>query len=442
MNKILFAISAAVSLSAFGAPFVDPQSVVLSQSGGKTSITYTLTGDPAIITLDIQTNTTGTADGPWVSIGESNIRYLSGAVNRLVREVGVPQRIEWKAGRSWPKMVIPGPNTRAVVTAWATNMPPDYMVVDLTQPKTVNYYASSNAIPGGMQSEVYKTSKLVMRKISAAGVRWRMGSPSSQVQPSTQVQKETPHFVTLTSDYYMGVYEVTQKQYQNIYENAGVDYSGPLKGSKPSSFKNMADSDRRPVESINLVILRGDKAGYNWPEQADRFAVDPDRVLGKFRAYVGGGILFDLPSEAEWEFACRAGVLAKYYDGRDDGSATNLAWSNASEYEGGTAETRPVGLLEPNGFGLYDMLGNVSEMCQDWYDSKSSVPPDEVIDPMGLLEAEIISDDRDRLTRGGWYSSDPVSWCRCGARYRVAPDVNWGVNSNGFRLYAPAVVGD
>ena len=100
--------------------------------------------------------------------------------------------------------------TRAVLTLWETNAPPDYLVIGLEKQNDVRFYASTNFIPYGIGSDHYRTKAIVMRKIPAEGVRWMMGS--SDYETGRVDEREILHRVVLSEDYYMGIYELTQGQ--------------------------------------------------------------------------------------------------------------------------------------------------------------------------------------------------------------------------------------
>ena len=267
MKNLIFAFSMAFAATAFAlGPRIDPSSVKMSQPIGSTTVTieYTLQEAPGIVTLDVQTNATANAaadDSGWVSIGGENVQLVDGDVNKYVAELG-KHVLTWHAFESWPGHKVPKDRARAVVTAWATNAPPDYLVVDLTQDNHVRYYASTNFLPyGGLTNVYYKRDAIVMRKIPAAGQTWLCGS--EEITGGKTAKNTTRRYIQLARDFYIGVFEMTQNQYYRA------------SGSNPSYFKNLEDSDIRPAEYMYYYNLLGSsKSGnrgrasnemINWP---------------------------------------------------------------------------------------------------------------------------------------------------------------------------------
>ena len=349
---------------------------MLQSTGSKTvSIEYVLQGAPGIVTVDIETNATANAaadDPGWVSIGGENVQFVDGDVNKYVGELG-KHVLVWHAFDSWPGHKVPKDCARAVVTAWATNAPPDYLVVDLTQDNHVRYYTSTNFLPyGGLTNVYYKRDAIVMRRIPAQAVEWKMGSAVTEYKHQ---DNEPQHDVILTNDYYMGIYMLTQGQVRKFASYVGgANPKHVIDGQNAWHYGSMAcegyedPTNCCPCCSPNWVFMRGATADYDWP--TDRHKVNANRWLGKARAKTG--VDFDLPTEAQWEYACRAGTTTVVYSGDfNESNAGNylnpIAWHQSNT--GGSAGYmwHPVGLKIPNAFGLYDTIGNGSELCLDWY---------------------------------------------------------------------------
>ena len=366
----LLALMAAVMDAAPVVPQLTLTSVSQSATTRRVTVDYSLAG-PAIVTLDVLTN--------GVSIGAVNITHTYGDVNRLVG--GGAHRLHWQADKSWPGFVFSDDTVSIEVTAWATNSPPDYMVVDLAGNKGERtWYTSAEQLPdGGLKNDKYKTDYLVMRRIPAAGKTFRMGSPATE--PGRR-PNEILHYVTLTNDFYMSVFELTQGQFVNVV------------GTLDPCNTRYGYEATRPLDWIVYCRFRG--AGKCWP--TDGHDIDAASKLNAFRTALNIPSL-DLPTEAEWEFACRAGTDASRYNGTEfPVSVFDIAWV-------GEGRTKPhaVGLLKPNSYGLYDMYGNVDEYCLDYYaeDSAYATVGSSVVAPKGPAHGT------DRVIRGtgSWWSS-------------------------------------
>ena len=359
------------SLMVAGTVFADPvvNSVNMEQADDRTvSIAYTLSEAPAVVTLDIETNVTGDV---WASIGGENIQFVTGDVNKKVSGKET-YTITWRPDFSWQGNLA---NVRAVVTAWPLDNTPDYMVVDLTAAAgdNVRYYTSTNFLPGGLlANRAYRTTSIVMRKILAKGVEWWMGSNDGDGGRTTGA-KEVRHQVSLTNNYYIGVFELTQAQWY---------LAGPGNNRTPAKFSLESTKAMRPVENVSYNEIRmaanssttANADAKEWP--AAPFA---GSYLDLLRTKTG--IDFDLPSEAQWEFAGRAGAQAGCETWKNgslcDGSPltdANLKTlgrysENLTDNIDGTggAKTAFVGSYRPNAWGLYDFYGNVIEWCLDWY---------------------------------------------------------------------------
>lgn len=309
-----------------------------------------------------------------------------GAAGELL-QAGGPYHIVWDSAADWPG----GHSSEFTVaaTAEAKENWPRYLVVDLN----TGAITTSSAGPD-LSDDTCRTTELWLRRIQKG--TFTMGSPDTEVG---RFSSETQHQVTLTEDFYIGVFPITQKQFFLVY------------GSNPSNYQG----DTRPVEKINYGILRGESKGAGWPSSNE---VDEDSFLGKLRAKTGRG--FDLPTEAQWEYACRAGTTTALNTGK------NLTWpsqdsamdeagrylSNQKDGRGGYSEHTKVGSYLPNAWGLYDMHGNVRECCLDWY--QKDLGNSAVTDPKGPATGT------ERSDRGGSFFFY-AQHCRSATRNKLSP---------------------
>ena len=339
------------------------------------NITYTLTESPAIVTLDIQTNVTGDV---WASIGTGNIVPGLAANSEAYRKVNGTgsHTIQWRPYRSWPGDNLPAGKVRAVVTAWSLDNPPDYMVVDIStaaQPNTWRYYPDADSVPGGvLGNEAYRKTSLLMRKILAKDVTWTMGSIGEEGRNTN----ETSRVVALADDYYMAVFETTQEQWRQVMGAWNAD-----SGSGSYSHTNALYRAMRPAQNISYNEVRTSGI-YNSYNVAYEYPNPPhaESFLGKLKTRTG--IDFDLPSEAQWEFACRAGNGEGYWgDGSIYMGSTmpgrhldNGGSGGSDGSVGPETGTAICGSYAPTRWGIYDMHGNVAELCIDWF--QATVPAD------------------------------------------------------------------
>ena len=425
-KSILLACSACFTLALSAAPVVRESSVTFTQKRNSSSVAigYVLDGDPAVVTVDIQTN--------GVSIGAENFKSLTGDVGHVVQPGA--RSVKWEARNDWPDRKIADGSVTAVVTAWATNNPPPYMVLSIDSMTPPVWYASTNAIPGWGENSnrLFKTDKIVMRKIPAANVRWRMGSPPDEAGRTSE--RETPHWVTLTSDYYMGIYPCTRIQYYKLTGNSGT-----------TTFVDYEDYNYRPVGKVPYYVVRGSRGnGFNWPATGTNVA--SGSVIGQIRRKALLDTI-DLPTEAQWEFACRAGEGAALYTGKEllrstptDGIAPaldDIAWYGGPApncRRDGILQTFEVGLKQPNAYGLYDMIGNVYEWCLDWFSEGTAYSDGSpVVDPKGVTTPSAYN----RVCRGGCYEYAPTE-CRAACRARGSDENSW-YDRYGFRFCCPAI---
>lgn len=256
-----------------------------------------------------------------------------------------------------------------------------YMIVDLSGGSSAASFPVSytNCPPSGGWTEEYMTTKLVLRRVNAGS--FIMGSNLSS--DSGHRANEVQHKVYLSHPYYLGVYEITASQYALIYGGSGSDTQPVQKDWYTLRGKDINDSYTKSSDNYtsgggqyNKYVSKGEKSDYAWPFSQN---VDPSSFFGKLRAKTG--LLFDLPTEAQWENACRGGTITPIYIG-DEVTEENkdLIRGNAKPDPTGDHLVY-VGQYMPNSLGLYDMLGNVSEWCLDIY--TDNLGTGDVTDPTG-----------------------------------------------------------
>lgn len=405
MKKIMSTITG-VGLAAFA--FAEAPSVTyieVNQDASRlVTVNYTLAGEAAVTTMSVETNA---GDNVWVPIGDANISHVAGDVNRKV--AAGDHTFTWTPNLSWPNHRIADGNIRIGVKVWALDNPPDYMAVSLVAPDTALYYPSAEAVPGGVQDEKYKTEYLLMRRIPAANVVWRMGAPSTEKRDANiTAASETPHPVSLDKDYYIGVYPVTKQQYRYIM------------GQDPSTYPT-GDERFVPITYVSYAGLRG--TTYDWPGGLHQ--VTDSSVIGKLQAVTGFPTM-DLPTDAQWEFACRAGTGSALYDGHElENADASTYLNNLAVYLRHGNKLTKVGTCQPNGWGLYDLYGDVWELCLDYYQENLT----------GVDGNKGPTSGSSRVRRGGSYSNT-AGYCRSATRLSISAD-NSG-DAMGFRAACEA----
>ena len=221
-----------------------------------------------------------------------------------------------------------------------------------------------------------------------------MGSPEDELG---RLNRETQHEVTLTKGYWLGKYEITQAQYEAVME------------TNPSYCKGTD----LPVEWIN------------WNEAMEfcKKLTEQEKTAGRLPE----GYEYTLPTEAQWEYACRAGTTTALNNGKnlsginESPEVDEVGWYKYNSDE----KTHPVGQKKPNAWGLYDMHGNVFELCFDLYGYGDYYPITPVKDPIGALVSS------NHVARGG---SCTVNARHCRSAHRAVPDSNTRFTNLGFRV--------
>lgn len=305
----------------------------------------------------------------------------------------------------------------------AASSSPEYLVIDLSGGTTAPSWPATAVDSLNPTADEYKTTKLVLRRIRPG--TFLQSSPADE--PYRDPRFENQGEVTLTNDYWIGVYELTQRQYELMTGVPGTPNQGGA----------------YPRHSIKFSDVRGIEVGKLWPKSSD---VDEDSLVGRMRSKVSlpagipDGWKFDLPTEAQWEYACRAGTDTPWNNGKSINVYTNdagfacddgldaVGWYAANS--GGNLHK--VGLRMPNRFGLYDMHGSLWEMTLGVVHSTNW--PIHGVEPLGAgYPAEYFPDEGDsyRVARGGCYTNKAetyytdglpetaVAMCRASARSRI-----------------------
>jgi formylglycine-generating enzyme required for sulfatase activity len=269
------------------------------------------------------------------------------------------------------------------------------IIIPSSNPQTFNFEvvttdATGNIINRRNASAKYFTEDLgngvLLEMVEIPGGTFIMGSPASE---AGRHSSESPQHQVTVSSFYMGKYELTQAQYQAII------------GTDPSNFKG----HNRPVERVS------------W-NNAVEFCKKLSQKTGK---------KYRLPSEAEWEYACRAGTTTPFYFGESitpdlvnyDGNYTYASAPKGQHRQ----QTTDVGTFPPNAFGLYDMHGNVWEWCEDdWQENYINAP---------INGSALISQSDIKLLRGGSWGFSPAN---CRSAYRDYNGLGYDDLSIGFRV--------
>ena len=361
-----FAILGALTSTAAD-PTVEISSVLWNPELRRATVVYDLKNASAVVTADVRTN--------GVSVGGVRQWKVWGDVNRLM-SVGNDKTLTWQVDGD---MSIDQPSQLDVaLQVWPATNPPPYLAVDVAVPNFRRYYASVEFVPQGPTNDIYRYDMILLRKIPAAGLVWVMGSPTTETgrEPDGREQQRR---VKLSSDYYIGVHEITQ--YQIAMLGGGSDTAHEPLDRRPPM----------PSNRINMKKARG--MSFLWP--ADGHSVESSSVIGKLRS-VSGISSFDLPTSAQWEYAARAGSSSRFYWGDDDSVSEQYEWSSSNTQDG---RMRMGGLLKPSPWGLYDILGNNPELTLDWYENPaaSDVP---LVDPAGPAN-EVSGFESCKVVRGG-----------------------------------------
>ncbi len=332
-----------ITVTSGGSGYTSEPSVTITGGGGSGATAKAILSGDKVSLVVVLTSGSGYVMAPTVVV-ESPPKPL-GVVLELV-----------------PKLTVVGPPESVATVQWATELSGPWMtwsnvivgtegtvLVDLSPGAVQRFY---QAIPKGPDGFVWiKPGTFIM------------GSPLSE---GDRRSDEVQHTVILTQGFWLSDHEVTQSEYRS------------LMGINPSRFTGGTGDLNRPVEQVSWVdaVLYCEKL------------TERERAAGRITAQQS----YRLPTEAEWEYAARAGTT-----GSRHGDLDKIAW-----HGGNSGGTQPVKRKTPNSWGLYDMIGNVSEWCSDWY---GTYPTGSVTDPSGPSSGSF------RAHRGGNYDYDfVVTW--------------------------------
>ena len=291
-----------------------------------------------------------------------------------------------------------------------------YCVIDISAGTNATAYSVSylDSVPEGGWSDEYKTKKIVLRRIDAGS--FMMGSPESEIG---RVSNEDYHRVTISKSFYISVFEITEHQYDLVVGGTSLSI-------KP--------------KFCSYTTIRGNdlSSEFRWP---DSEAVYSKSFVGRLRIKTDINS-FDLPTEAQWEFASKGGCVTALNNGTscttENVNAVGRNKNNRTDSKGDASLTTTtyVGLYMPNALGIYDMLGNAAEWCRDAYQKKLGTT--EVCDPKG--GAATISEYKTWILRvikgGGVVGGCPIWWNGnyCGLMSSSATH-SAGEYNNGFLPY-------
>lgn len=273
-----------------------------------------------------------------------------------------------------------------------------YLVIDISGGQAAATWpvTTLNKIPSDGWGDEFKTDKIVLRKVNS-GSYWRQSCSAEEAWKRKTKNPPCERFVN--KSFYIGVFEITQRQYEHVT------------GMRPSRHSPSEGWEKLPVETVSYDDIRGRREGAKFPNSHD---VDAQSFLGILRQKTGIKNL-DLPSEGVWEYCCSAG--GSYIDMKQlDANARFSRYPTVKEPHGAPAV---VGSYKPNVLGLYDMQGNVNEWCMDHIGKQE---PKEV--PFRQFGC-------DRVVKGGHYDSIP-ELCHPSITYSQCS--SFGDSTIGFRI--------
>ena len=393
-------------------------------------VDYTLANHPGIVRMDVLTN--------GVSIGAEHFATFTGDYSATEADVVQPgaHTFRWRARKDWLGNLASNAVVR--LSAYYTNqidqIPGVYMRVDLNDGQSASSYPVAYTFAGpstdddGHANDTADMDRyLWLRRVGSSGpATYTQGSTTYGSLIDNAGTAETKRQVTLSEGFFAGVFPVTQAQYVRVI-------------AKNNSSQN--GGDYAPVNYVSYEDIRGSVStdSVDWPSTGHD-KVGASSFLYALRSRTG--LEFDLPTEAQWEFLCRAGTDTDFNDGSNlsptnyyigttlvqntqyDEHLAELGWFGKSTAvgTGNATGAKQVGQKNPNAWGLYDCHGNVWERCLDW---SANLTTSSATDPEGASSGSA------RVLRGGCWDSPAVD-CRSALRDSQAPSGR--SRSIGFRL--------
>lgn len=405
-NAVMSALIALAILPALAEDYLENPIVVTMTSVRQESQTrdivvdYTLANHPGIVRMDVLTN--------GVSIGAKHLATFTGDYSTTLSDVieTGTHTFRWRARKDWPESLASNAVIR--LSAYYTNqldqIPGVYMRVDLDGGRSASSYPVAYSLAGpstdgaGHANDTADMDRyLWLRRVGSNGpATYTQGSTTYGSLIDNAGTAETVRSVTLSEGFFAGVFPVTQAQYVRVIAKSNPKQDG---------------GDYAPVNNVSYEDVRGSVTadGVDWPSTGHE-KVGANSFLHALRSRTG--LAFDLPTDAQWEFLCRAGTDTDFNDGSNmsptnyyigttfvtntqyDEHLAALGWFGGSMTVGKGNATLPmqVGQKNPNAWGLYDCHGNVWEWCLDWKENRTTSA---ITDPEGASSGE------GRIHRGG-----------------------------------------